>query len=79
MSCEAIGRRSIGSPRRLFQAEWVAPLSTTYRGWTVYELPPNGQGFAALLMLNILEHVDLTRGAQLRGRIAALIEAKKLA
>src|SRR5688572_5881471 len=44
---------------REFQAEWVAPLSANYRGWDVYELPPNGQGFAALLMLNILEHVDL--------------------
>jgi gamma-glutamyltranspeptidase/glutathione hydrolase len=31
------------------------PISTTYRGWTVYELPPNGQGIAALEMLNIME------------------------
>ena len=35
--------------------EWVEPISTTYRGWTVYELPPNGQGMAALEMLNIME------------------------
>ncbi len=38
-----------------FSAEWVDPISTTYRGWTVYELPPNGQGMAALEMLNIME------------------------
>jgi gamma-glutamyltranspeptidase/glutathione hydrolase len=38
-----------------FQAEWVAPIATEYRGWKIYELPPNGQGIAALEMLNILE------------------------
>src|SRR5579863_5193801 len=38
-----------------FSAEWVEPISTTYRGWKVYELPPNGQGMAALEMLNIME------------------------
>src|SRR5580704_10521864 len=38
-----------------FSLEWVEPISTTYRGWTVYELPPNGQGMAALEMLNIME------------------------
>jgi gamma-glutamyltranspeptidase / glutathione hydrolase len=38
-----------------FKPEWVDPISTTYRGWTVYELPPNGQGMAALEMLNIME------------------------
>ena len=34
-----------------YQPEWVDPISTTYRGWTVYELPPNTQGIAALMML----------------------------
>jgi gamma-glutamyltranspeptidase/glutathione hydrolase len=44
-----------------FQAEWVRPISTTYRGWTVYELPPNGQGMAALEMLNIFEKFPLPK------------------
>jgi gamma-glutamyltranspeptidase/glutathione hydrolase len=38
-----------------FAPEWVDPISTTYRGWTIYELPPNGQGMAALEMLNLME------------------------
>jgi len=38
-----------------FSPEWVEPISTSYRDWTVYELPPNGQGMAALEMLNIME------------------------
>src|SRR5579872_2128201 len=38
-----------------FKPEWVEPISTSYRGWTVYELPPNGQGMAALEMLNTME------------------------
>jgi len=38
-----------------FSPEWVSPISTTYRGWTIYELPPNGQGLAALEMLNLME------------------------
>ena len=37
-----------------FSAEWVEPISITYHGWKVYELPPNGQGMAALEMLNIM-------------------------
>ena len=41
------------------QAEWVTPISTTYRGLTVSELPPNGQGVAALMALNIVEGFDL--------------------
>ena len=46
-----------------YDAEWVTPLSTTYRGWTVYELPPNGQGIAALMMLNMIEHSRSARTA----------------
>jgi oxamate amidohydrolase len=44
-----------------FRAEWVDPISTDYRGNTVYEFPPNTQGFAALQILNIIEGYDLTR------------------
>jgi gamma-glutamyltranspeptidase/glutathione hydrolase len=42
-----------------FHAEWVDPISTDYRGWKVYELPPNGQGLATLEMLNIMEKLPL--------------------
>jgi gamma-glutamyltranspeptidase / glutathione hydrolase len=42
------------------KSEWVEPISTTYRDHTLYELPPNGQGLTALLLLNILEGIDLT-------------------
>ena len=38
-----------------YSAEWVEPISIDYRGWRVFELPPNGQGIAALEMLNIME------------------------
>ena len=42
-----------------YSSEFVEPISTTYREWTVYELPPNGQGLAALEMLNIMEKFPL--------------------
>ncbi len=42
-----------------FSAEWIQPISTEYRGWKVYELPPNGQGIAALVMLNLMERFPL--------------------
>jgi gamma-glutamyltranspeptidase / glutathione hydrolase len=64
----------------VYDAEWVTPLSTTYRGWTVYELPPNGQGIAALMMLNLLEHAPLSSyGHNSAEALHTLIEAKKLA
>ena len=54
-----------------FEPEWVEPISTTYRGWQVYELPPNGQGVAALSMLNIMENFPLQGlRPQLRGGAA---------
>lgn len=63
-----------------FKPEWVEPISTTYRGWTVYELPPNGQGIAALSMLNIMEHFPLADyGHNSAAALQVMIEAKKLA
>ena len=63
-----------------YQPEWVEPISTTYRGWTVYELPPNGQGIAALAMLNIMENFPLADyGHNSAAALHVMIEAKKLA
>jgi gamma-glutamyltranspeptidase/glutathione hydrolase len=63
-----------------FEPEWVEPISTTYRGWTVYELPPNGQGIAALSMLNIMEQFPMARyGHNSADALHVMIEAKKLA
>ena len=63
-----------------FSAEWVEPISTTYRGWKVYELPPNGQGMAALEMLNILERFQPAKAGPLSTEeIHKRIEAMKLA
>ncbi|MFN4258849.1 MAG: gamma-glutamyltransferase [Gemmataceae bacterium] len=59
---------------------WIEPVSTTYRGYEVWELPPNGQGIAALQMLNILEGYDLQKmGADSADYWHLFIEAKKLA
>ncbi len=59
---------------------WVDPVSTNYRGYDVWELPPNGQGIAALQMLNLLEPHDLrAMGPQSPEALHLLIEAKKLA
>ncbi len=63
-----------------FSAEWVEPISTTYRGWRVYELPPNGQGMAALEMLNIMEQFTPAKSGPLStDEIHKRIEAMKLA
>ena len=63
-----------------FSPEWVEPISTNYRGWTVWELPPNGQGIAALEMLNIMECFPLKDyGPQSVRTLHTMIEAKKLA
>lgn len=62
-----------------FSAEWVNRISTTYRGWTVYELPPNGQGMAALEMLNVMEQFPRAKDAPLSvEEIHTRIEAMKL-
>ncbi len=61
-------------------SDWIAPASTTYRGYEVFELPPPGQGIAALQMLNVLEGFDLTRmGFGSADYLHAFTEAKKLA
>jgi gamma-glutamyltranspeptidase/glutathione hydrolase len=63
-----------------FSGEWVEPISTTYRGWTVYEIPPNGQGIAVLMMLNIMENFPLASYKHnSAAALHAMIEAKKLA
>jgi gamma-glutamyltranspeptidase/glutathione hydrolase len=63
-----------------FQSEWVQPVSTDYRGWKVYELPPNSQGIAALEMLNIFETFPLFNYAAASVEALHLqIEAQKLA
>lgn len=59
---------------------WVDPVSVNYRGYDVFELPPNGQGIAALQMLNILEGYDLAAmGFNSPAALHVMIEAKKLA
>jgi gamma-glutamyltranspeptidase/glutathione hydrolase len=63
-----------------FAPEWVEPISTTYRDWKVYELPPNGQGMAALEMLNIMETSPASEaGPSSAAELHKKIEAMKLA
>ena len=69
-----------------FTSEWVEPVSTNYHGYDVFELPPPGQGFAALEMLNILEVCVPKLGTSLAALGPSdpmywhlLVEAKKLA
>jgi gamma-glutamyltranspeptidase/glutathione hydrolase len=61
-------------------SEWVEPVSANYRGYDVWELPPNGQGTAALQILNILEGYDIaSMGFGSKEYIHHFVEAKKLA
>ena len=61
-------------------SEWITPVATNYRGWDIYELPPNGQGIAALQILNILEAFDIaSMGFGSAEYVHTLVEAKKLA
>jgi gamma-glutamyltranspeptidase/glutathione hydrolase len=63
-----------------FTPEWQETITTTYRGWTVHELPPQGQGIAALMMLNIMEPYPLAEwGFHDPRALHVMIEAKKLA
>ena len=73
------GTMTAGDLREL-KPEWVAPISTTYRGWSVYELPPNTQGIAALMMLNVMEEFPLADyGFHSARALHVMIEAKKIA
>jgi gamma-glutamyltranspeptidase/glutathione hydrolase len=63
-----------------YEPEWVDPIWTTYRGWSIYELPPNTQGVAALAMLNLMEEFPLAQyGFHTPDALHVMIEAKKLA
>ena len=63
-----------------YQPEWITPVSSNYRGFDVWELPPNGQGIAALQILNILEQYDISKmGHNSAEYIHIFTEAKKLA
>src|SRR5207249_5075279 len=62
------------------KSEWTEPVSTNYRGYDVWELPPNTQGIAALQILNILEGYDLRKfGFGSKEHVHLFVEAKKLA
>ncbi len=75
-----LGGTMMAEDLRDFSAEWVEPISTTYRGWKVYELPPNGQGMAALEMLNIMEQSPAAIAGPLSSEeLHKRIEAMKLA
>ena len=63
-----------------YSSEWVEPISSTYRDWIVYEIPPNGQGIAALEMLNVMERFPLAQfGSLSADALHVMIESKKLA
>ena len=63
-----------------FHSEWTPPVSSNYRGYDVWELPPNGQGIAALQILNILENYDIQKMGLFNSEYIHLFtEAKKLA
>jgi gamma-glutamyltranspeptidase / glutathione hydrolase len=77
---QALGGTMSADDLAEFKPEWVEPISTTYRGWTVYELPPNGQGMAALEMLNIMETTPASPEGPLSvAELHKKIEAMKLA
>ena len=77
---KSVGGLLAASDLAEFQPEWIDPVSTTYRGYEVWELPPPGQGIAALQMLNLLEPHDLkAMGPNSPDYWHLLVEAKKLA
>jgi len=77
---ERLGGKLTASDLAEFQAEWVEPISTDYHGWKVYELPPSGQGIAALQMLNVFSQFPMASYAPRAAEELHLqIEAQKLA
>ena len=77
---KALGGTMTAEDLAQFAPEWVEPISTKYRDWTVYELPPNGQGMAALEMLNIMETFPASNDGPLSvPELHKKIEAMKLA
>ncbi|MGC1371565.1 MAG: gamma-glutamyltransferase [Candidatus Sulfotelmatobacter sp.] len=77
---QSLGGTMAASDLAEFSPEWVEPISTTYRDWTIYELPPNGQGMAALEMLNIMETAKPSPDGSLSvTELHKKIEAMKLA
>jgi gamma-glutamyltranspeptidase/glutathione hydrolase len=77
---EHLGGTMTAQDLATYSSEWVEPLSIDYRGWRVYELPPNGQGMAALEMLNIMETSPASPlGAHGAPEMHKRIEAMKLA
>jgi gamma-glutamyltranspeptidase/glutathione hydrolase len=62
-----------------FRPEWVEPIGMNYRGFDIWEIPPNGQGMTALMALNILENFDFPRGKDHPDTIHKQVESLKLA
>ncbi|MCP5071053.1 MAG: gamma-glutamyltransferase [bacterium] len=78
--CQRVGCPLRKSDLKAHKSEWVTPISAPWKGYEVWELPPNGQGLAALQMLRILEPFDLeAMGHNSAAYLHHLIEAKKLA
>ena len=77
---DALGGRMTRKDLRDHTATWVDPVSSSYRGWDVWEIPPNGQGIAALQILNLLEQFDIgSLQPNSAEHLHLFIEAKKLA
>lgn len=77
---EELGGKMSLQDLRDHSCDWVDPVSSSYRGWEVWELPPNGQGIAALQILNLLEQFDIgSMQPNSAEHLHLFIEAKKLA
>lgn len=80
---DAFSRQTGGYIRKedlaAYEAEWVEPITTNYKGYDVWELPPNGHGIVALMALNILEGMDVSAGHDAPSTVHKQLEAMKLA